>query len=133
MQTFELKRTGQRPIRFVGEKLASSSGWTQPEPSRWHELAVYRTDSGGFVVSITLRSRYQGELDQYRVEHSLDAVEMEAILRGYNPCPEGIGYPPGDTYAERHARVHADLRRRYEAQITEIFEALGEAFAEVIQ
>lgn len=134
MESIELKRTGLRPLVFEGESLAEADGFRRGnnEPTRWHEIAVYRTEGGRYLVSITFRSRWAGEDSQYFVGDAGDGGDIEAILRQYNPSPPGIGFPPGSAYADRQARVEADLRRRYESLVTELFAALGRDFAETI-
>lgn len=74
MERFVLKRTGQRPLAFQGERLFSGS--TSPDrahpdysgsPSSWMEVEVYRTDKGKFVLSIGRFSTYNGYKERFRV------------------------------------------------------------------
>lgn len=132
-ETYTLTRTGQRPLEFRGRLLAEADGDIGPSgPSRWHELAVYQTEAGRYVVAITLLTRYQGEHDHHLVVYADDPEAIEAALREYDPCPPGIGYPPGPAYADRQARVTADLRRRYEVLVSDLFARLGPEFVETI-
>lgn len=131
-EEFTLPRSGRAPLRFRGELLAESDGERQAgrEQSRWHELAVYRTDGGVFVVRIAYRTRWEGELHRDEAE-AATAAEVAAVLRHYNPAAPVQGYPPGDAYAERQARLVANVRRRYESQVSEIL-AADPAFAEEV-
>lgn len=132
-ETVTLRRSGQPPLRFRGELLAESDGERQAgkEHNRWHELAVYRTAGGQFVVRIAYRTRWEGELDRDAAEVT-DAPGVAAALRDYDPAAPVEGYPVGDAYAERQARLLADVRRRYEEQVSRILAADPE-FAEEVE
>lgn len=62
---YTLRRTGQAPLRFQGELLAEADGEYESgrDFNRWHELTVYRTRGGKYVLRIAYRSAHQGELD----------------------------------------------------------------------
>ena len=59
-QTMKLTRTGQRALEFDGTELASESSRSHAgkESNRWHELAVYKTDSRNYVVTIQYRTQW---------------------------------------------------------------------------
>lgn len=81
MEKYTLKRSGKRPITFVGEVIASagtSSNEANPDYSGQtgisHSANVYRTDSGKFVLEYVVFSQWVGQDDQYYV-HVADTVE----------------------------------------------------------
>ena len=129
-----LPRSGEAPLRFRGVLLAESDGERQSgkEQTRWHELAVYRTVGGKFVVRIAYRTRWQGELDHDDAAIVDRADKVAAALREYDPTAHVGGFPPHASYAERQAWLLADIRRRYEEQTSEILAASPE-FAEVVE
>lgn len=129
-QTIELPRTGGRPLRFSGERLAAVATGSPDDGPRRHELAVYRAADGRLVAAVTLRTTFKDEIDRFDVFHAADPADLERWLRELPPCPDGIGYPPGAQFADRQARLAADLRRRYEAAVTDLFARLGPEFAE---
>ena len=128
-----LQRTGNSPLTFTGELLASANGERQAgkEQNRWHEVAVYRTGGGRYVVSVHYRTRWQGELDHGQAEVAETAAEAAAVLRDYDPCGRVQGYPAGDHYAEKQSRLMADLRARYDTLVSEVLS--GEEFAERVE
>lgn len=127
-----LPRSGRAPLRFAGEEIAVSDGERQAacNQNRWHELAVYRTDAGGYVVRVAYRTRWQGELDRDAAFVCAAAGDVVAALRAYDPTGPVRGFPPGSTYAERQERLLADLRARYEEQVSEVL--ASEEFTEVL-
>ena len=133
MQTYTLSRTGHRPLTFTGEKLAEADNYNPTRNlDRYFELAVYRTRSGRYVVSIALRAECRGEGDIMTVVYSEDPAEIERALRDYDPCPPGIGFPPGESFVAKQDRLREDMRRKYDGLVTELFAKLGESFAEVL-
>ena len=63
MKEYTITRDGQRDLRFTGEKLADASNqWVAgKENNRWHELALYRTATGRYVLQEEYVTRWQGE------------------------------------------------------------------------
>jgi len=129
-----LTRTGQPPLRFTGELLEESDGQivNGKDHNRWHELAVYRTAGSKYVVKICYRTRWDGELDrdQAAIVEKPEAVAF--ALQDYDPCAPVGGYPAGDAYADKQARLMSDIRRRYDAQVSEILASSPE-FAEEVE
>ena len=62
MATFELPQ-GDRTLRIEGAFLAHASS-RQGEAPRWTELALYRTDSGRYVLAGVGKSAVAGEVDR---------------------------------------------------------------------
>lgn len=124
MTTFTLPRTGDRPLQFDGERIASTDSRQPQGPcnNRWYELGLYRTASNKYVVAIGYRTQWQGELprDEVHIENTLaGAVE---VLRSTIPELPLYGFPPGQQYDERRAHVEGAVRKCYEHAITELLE-----------
>lgn len=130
MDQHTLARTGQAPLKFTGELLKESDD--ERHNNRWHELAVYRTTGGRYVVRIAYRTLWQGELARYAAEVVGGPDGVSRVLRNYDPCGPVTGYPLGAAYAERQARLMADIRNRYNAQVSELLASAPE-FAEEIE
>lgn len=126
MEKVTLARSGQSPLRFEGELLAESDGerLAGAERNRWHELAVYRTQGGGFAVRIAYHSRWQGELESDFAAAASSPVAVELAFREYDPTAAVNGYPDDAIYAERQAKLLADIRQRYQYQVGEILTKL---------
>jgi hypothetical protein len=76
-----LKRSGKRPLKFVGERIASastSSNQGHPdfsgETGISHEARVYRTGDNRYVLEYIIFNAWQGQEDSYRV-HVADGLE----------------------------------------------------------
>ena len=128
MPEFCVRRSGRRPLIFDGELLAESDGSRRGdrEQTRWHDLAVYRTTAGRYVLAGAFRTRYQGEEDVHWAVLCDTPADVGHALASYDPCQGRFGYPVGDAYAERQARLLADLRVRWGAQTSEVLSGLRE-------
>jgi len=62
-QKVKLHRTGDRPLAFLGRKVASAST-EGVESTRWSKVQVYETDNGRFVVRIAYITKWEGERDR---------------------------------------------------------------------
>lgn len=127
-QEIRIRRTGEPPLVFRGALLAEGSSRESrgDGENRWHEVRVYRTAAGKIVYQVEFSTRWQGERDtsDVHVADTLDAAVQ--YLRGYDPTGErGIGYPPGEQFASRQERMLAGLRRRWDAMLGELLDALG--------
>lgn len=122
MRTHILQRTGNTSLKFDGEVVAESrpepqSGKKGKDPQRWHELTIYRTSGGKFVLAITYRAEWKGEQSHYSAEIIPDVPSVVAAIRKYDPIAHVRGFPPGEMYAERQQRLLAEIRQRFDAQV----------------
>lgn len=122
-----LPRTGNRPLEFEGEPLAEASSHSHDgaTSARWHELAIYRTGGGKYVVAIGYRTRWQGEHNHDEVLVEDTAEGAAEIIRSTVPTTHLIGYPLGEQYAEKQARIERAICAAYEAAASEVLAALG--------
>jgi hypothetical protein len=130
MSAYTLTRTGDAPLKFSGELLAEAGGrhFRGREQNRWHELSIYATDAGAYVVAIAFRTRWQGEAEHDEAHAVATLPAVAQVLRDYNPVRPRVGYPPGPEYAERQARLGAALQEQYAACVSEVLS--DERFAE---
>jgi hypothetical protein len=136
MSTHILQRTGNTSLKFDGELIADSrpapaSGKKGKDSKRWHELAIYKTTSGKFVLAVTYRSEWKGEQSHYSAEILTDVASVVAAIREYDPVLYVQGFPPGEAYAERQKRLLAEIRQRFDAQVGELLNR--DQFAEVVE
>lgn len=129
---YTLRRTGQRPLAFQGELLAQASGKWQlhREHNRWHEIQVYETAGGKYIVAIAYRTIWEGEADHSYAEVCDEPTKVADVLREYDPIKFVVGYPAGSAYAERQARLIQDIQLRYDTLVSEVLS--DERFAERI-
>lgn len=124
---YRLERSGLAPLAFRGQRIAASEGrWANgQEQNRWHNLAVYRTVGGEYVVEIIYRTLWQGESGHATVTAiGSNPSAIEGAFREIDPCECVGGYPPGAQYEDRQRRLLESLRRRYAEQISEILAAI---------
>lgn len=89
MDTFCIERTGDRPLRFTGQKLADQSSRAKGK-QEWTEVRFYRTDTGCYVAETVGRSARPGRIDRRSATVSYDPEAMVASLR--HTSPEGVTY-----------------------------------------
>lgn len=126
METQLLKRTGDAPLAFVGELISEVSSKT-PNSSRWHEIGIYRTAQGNWVLEIVYRTQWEGELDNHValwLTHTPgEMLDIGAALKHYDPTSHVQGYPPNEFYRDRQARLLADMQRRYDDLVTQLLDS----------
>lgn len=119
MTTITLTRTGNRPIRFDGEQIASAStkAGQGPAESRWWDLALYRTAAGAYVVQIVYDTLWQGDSSRSDVYSCPDAAAVVDAVRSHDHRRGIHGYHnPG----ERQERLLRALDAAYQAGITRL-------------
>jgi hypothetical protein len=84
--TFTLARPGQRALRFRGRLLAGAQG-RPPAPSSaaalWHDINVYQTKAGRFVVEVI--ARRPGAGDVAHVESFPELGAASSWLESFQP------------------------------------------------
>ena len=79
-QPFRLRRHGESPLRFVGWLLQAQLGAPAivVAPSCfWHELGLYQTVDGLFVVEIVAWARYRSRLQRTVRYHARAFLSLE--------------------------------------------------------
>jgi hypothetical protein len=130
---YTLRRTGRKPIRFDGWQLVEAVGATVAGHVR-HDLNVYQTVQGSYVVELIVRREMPDYQDLYRVKTFEDLSAAAAWLEAH-PAGDDVPIPDGlanlDTalpWAVLHSvqlrqcidRIEAD----YHALLSEVFAAL---------
>ncbi len=136
MATHTITRTGNAPLKFHGELVARSAPTAESEKKekgakRWHELSLFRTSTGKHVLAISYRVEWKGEYDYYYAEVFSDIPSLIGAIQSYDPVAHVIGYPPGQQYAEKQARLLTELRQRFATQVSELL--AGDEFVEVVR
>ena len=132
MQRITLARTGNRPVTFDGEKIAESSSRyvTGREANRWHDLAMYLTTNGNFVLSVQYGTQWQGELDHADAVIVDSAEAVADYMRSLDPNEHATGMPIyNEAMRTKEDRRRADLKNRYDAAVSELLAVLPEELA----
>ncbi len=130
-QSYTVPRSGRMPLTFVGEQIAAADGNPGKAGQRWHSLHLLRTTAGKYVLAIAYRSTWRNEPDHYEA-HIVDGPpEAEAVLLAYNPTEHVQGWPVGEQFAGKQARLLAEVKASYESLVSELM-AKVPAFCERI-
>lgn len=124
MQTITLNRTGDRPLKFAGEMITEADTRENQGPgqNRWWELALYRSDSGKYVLAIEYHSQWQGEHASHTAYVCDDAEDLTEAAKAH-PYLAGVsGFPPG--HDDRQQRLEASLKRCWEQGLSGILAAV---------
>ncbi len=125
MKQYTLTRTGDRPLTFTGEVVASAGGKMHggQNQNRYHEITVYRTTGGKYVLEVEYCTCWSGEDGRHYAEvcNSPDAI-VDA-LRFCDPLEHLQGFPAHPAYADKQARLEESLRQRWGVLVSEV---LGE-------
>ena len=115
-ESVRLTRTGDAPLSFSGRILADVSGKRlgDGDASRWHDLAIYETAGGQYVVAIAYRTTWKGERGRDTLAVVVDRNELRDALKRYEPAVAVQGLPPGSQFTERQARL---MRQQWESLI----------------
>ncbi|MBA7474578.1 hypothetical protein ES707_09932 [subsurface metagenome] len=118
MPYYRLERTSEPWLVFDGELIAQSigeraAGKTQ---DRWHDVSLYRTDGGQYVVYVIYRTRGAGEFN-YSWAELVGVDQFAHVLRSYEPVMNVPGLSGRAQYTTRQAGLLASLRRRFAAQV----------------
>ncbi|WP_437187830.1 hypothetical protein SH668x_001241 [Planctomicrobium sp. SH668] len=102
MPDFILEVSNGAPVRFSGELLAASAPQdTSGAHARWHELNLYKSNSGKFVLEVKFRSNSKDssgtriEPDQNDVYVCEDREDIMQALDEIDPNEYVIGFPIG--------------------------------------
>jgi hypothetical protein len=121
-------RTGQRPLSFDGESIASASSQTHAGKTRnrWHEIQVWQTTTGKYVCSVQYHTQWEGE-SSYDDALAFDNKEQIATLLEEYIFPNiaSIGYPVSPAYEGRQARMLAELEEAFKHAASEVLDTLG--------
>lgn len=134
MKEYVLTRTGDRPLKFSGELIAQVDGriFAGQEQNRWHELRVYKTASGKYVLEVSYYTQWQGESCHHQASVHDTVAGVADEIRVTNPLEHLLGYPPHLQFAEKQARLEESLQQRWGVLVSEILNDLPDA-AEVIE
>ncbi len=79
---YTIRRDGKKDFVFTGVKLGSSSDYENqgPQNSRWHEIEMYKTNAGKYVVAQCYVTCWQGEEDSRRADVCESAAEVLELL-----------------------------------------------------
>ena len=126
MQEYKIKRTGLISLRFDGVVLKNIDGYhiEGDKPTRWHDLNLYKTKAGKFVLELNYRSIWGREYSHYSafVMQSLD--ELESVLTDYDPLQFVEGFPVRPEFEKKQKNLLNWINRRFEIQVSAMLDSI---------
>lgn len=136
MQDYTIARTGHPPLKFRGELVSEASSHRDEKGNehrfRWHEVRLYRTESGKAVCEAAYISTWKEPAESgYGWAVACDWDKAPSAFEQHNPRDFVIGgYPPMERYVTQQARLIEILCRGYQIAVSSV---LGQAgFAETV-
>lgn len=129
---YVLIRTGDAPVNFTGEVVAESAGKfvAGKEQNRWHDLRLYKTEGGNFVLEIIYNTQWKGEVG-YHFVYKVDRDWVVRQLKNYDPVSVVQGFPRSPQYAERQANLERWIKQRYDVQVGELLAETEDLFERI--
>lgn len=127
----KLTRTGQRPLEFTGEIVAEAdSRWSAGrENNRWHELALYKTESGKYVLAVDYQTQWEGEHNHHDAWILDSPVDVESILTSLDPCEHMESMPSAPQFQDKDQKRRQILTWNYKNAVSELLSELPEQLA----
>lgn len=125
-QTYTLERTGQRALSFTGTVVASAStrveGWRGRQ--RWHEVTVYRTEGGAWVLQVAFRSEWPRELARDAASAHDTPEAVEAALLQADAGADVTGFPEGAQFERKKARDVERTRAAWQRAVSAVLDRI---------
>ena len=123
-QSHTIPRTGELPVEFTGNLLAYDTS-QQPKLNHWHEVAVYRTVKGSYVVHVAFRTSWKTESPSDWVTVAKSLPDVAAELLDYDPA-EGVSGPPQGMldWERRQEEVRNAAAERYDTLVSRVLAKL---------
>lgn len=129
-QAFQLRRTGDQPVVFDGELVAEAAGVqiNGRDRDRGHDVRIYRTITGTYVVEVVYWTTWAGEAEARTVVPAgRDAASVAAVFRAHNPLAHVLGYPPVERFRARQERLLIRLREDFATRVSDVLARLPDA------
>jgi hypothetical protein len=127
MLNITVRRTGDRLLQFTGQVIAtvSSRNIAGTESDCWHELGLYLTAGGQYVVAVGYRTGRNGELSHDEAIVLETEEEVSEFLKNGIDAGEHLGVHQQASRTEENVeRIRKDLIARYQAAVSRILGSL---------
>lgn len=124
----DIPRTGRPALRLTGYGLAAqatSRAPSGPRQSRWHELEWWSDDQRvagpeqRHCLVVRYCTQWDGEMGHDHAEVLLRR-DLDRVLQSIDPCEHVTGYPDGDHYAAKQARLLQAIRSGYQHAVSNL-------------
>jgi hypothetical protein len=131
---FQLFRTGDQPLVFQGRLLAEAAGAhvNGRDRDRGHDLRIYQTVAGTYVVEIVYWSTWKGEAECRTVmTANREPSRVAVVLRLHDPLKAVQGYPPAERFKLKQDRLLARIRADYSTRVSDVLAKLPHAIERI--
>ena len=97
---------------------------------RWHDLELYRTAGGRYVLYVRYTSEWDREVGFDEVAVAERPRDVAEVLRNWEPTAPVRGYPDGPQFVRKQELLLADVRARFGRCVSDLFAQLGPEYAE---
>lgn len=131
---FVLKRSGKPPLVFRGTLLVDLSGPTNTKDrrTRWHDLRLYRTETGRYVIEICFQTSWPRETGLYQAHLLENLTAVKESLLAYDPLQHRVGWPELPEYEKRQKTLEALIRQEYADRVGELLSRFPEDVGDVV-
>lgn len=129
MERHTLERTGQAPFVFTGEQIAHVSGQylSGAEANRYHEIGLYQTSGGNWILHIQWHTHWQGEVGASYALKLANPVEIRDALDAFNPLQDLQGFPPTKHYEDKQQRLEDNVVRLWDQTVSSFYRKVLDA------
>lgn len=134
LKKFELKVTGELPLRFIGTEIANCDNYQSKGDfsNRWHSIKVFEAldetnNEKYYLLYIHWQTCWRGE-NSYSEYQEIDLKNKESIkdfLDVYDPIKYLIGYKDSDYFAEKQAKLEKRIVQGWRFMLSELYLQLG--------
>lgn len=127
MKKIRVKRTGQESLSFKGAQVAQSTSKGHPGLlRRSHQLALYKTEAGNWVLSVVYHTEWTSERPWHRADvcRDRDAL-LDLLTEDYDPCDD-INLPPGERFDDMAADIEKAVNDGWGIAVTALLEQVKE-------
>jgi hypothetical protein len=124
MDEITLKRTGDRPLSFVGSLIGHASTWRERGvgSSRYWILSLFITRNNEYVFLCSYRTNWGNEHSFESVEVASDIGGLIKSLKSFDFLRNVNGFPK--CFEEKQRNLLVELRRCWESGISELFDSV---------
>lgn len=129
-QSYRLLRTGDQALAFQGRLIAEACGTNinGRDRDRAHDVRVYQTVGGTYLVEIIYWSTWKGEPEcRTVIAAGREPARVAAVLRTHDPLKPVLGYPPAERFRQKQERLLARIRADYATRVSDVLACLPNA------
>jgi len=133
-RAFHLLRSGDQPIAFEGHLIADKSGpqINGRDRDRGHDIRLYRTTAGTYLVEIVYWSTWKGEPEcRTVIAAGREPSRVTAALKLHDPLKPVLGYPPAERFKPKQDRLLARIRADYATRVSDVLAHLPNAIERI--